>query len=251
MSTIQSMNTSGFAPLVGSLQAAGTRECDADEPCLKRFVLLTSTSLFGQCLTTAMRIVDKITLFETYTDIAEWKRLDKGSGTSLFILASPGARSPEAGALDARISQIRALAPRIPYVVMADGDEPRQILKILHDGARGFIPTSMCVETIVSALHFVDAGGVFIPASCLLALAESRSAGEPPKPPTGPFSPRELSVAMALCKGSPNKVIAHQLNMCESTVKVHVRNIMKKLKAKNRTEVALMTNRLLNVEGRQ
>ena len=47
----------------------------------------------------------------------------------------------------------------------------------------------------------------------------------------------------ALRRGKPNKIIAYELNMCESTVKVHIRNIMKRLKAKNRTEAAyILTN---------
>jgi len=41
-------------------------------------------------------------------------------------------------------------------------------------------------------------------------------------------------------KGKSNKIIAYELNMCESTVKVHVPNIMKKWKAKNRTEIAMI-----------
>ena len=41
-----------------------------------------------------------------------------------------------------------------------------------------------------------------------------------------------------------NKLIAYELNMCESTVKVHVRNIMKKLQATNRTQVAYLTRGL-------
>ncbi len=45
--------------------------------------------------------------------------------------------------------------------------------------------------------------------------------------------------------GKANKVIAYELKMRESTVKVHVRNIMKKLNAKNRTEVAFMANELI------
>ena len=55
----------------------------------------------------------------------------------------------------------------------------------------------------------------------------------------------------ALCQGKANKIIAYELEMKESTVKVHVRNIMKKLKAKNRTEVAYITNQLTgpNCEG--
>jgi hypothetical protein len=48
-----------------------------------------------------------------------------------------------------------------------------------------------------------------------------------------------VAVIRALQQGKPNKVIAYELNMCESTVKVHVRNLMKKLKAKNRTDLAM------------
>ena len=51
---------------------------------------------------------------------------------------------------------------------------------------------------------------------------------------------RELSVVRAIRQGKSNKIIAHELNMCLSTVKVHVRNVMRKLDAKNRTEVAMV-----------
>jgi DNA-binding NarL/FixJ family response regulator len=51
---------------------------------------------------------------------------------------------------------------------------------------------------------------------------------------------RQLQVVEAIRQGKPNKTIAYELNMCESTVKVHVRAIMKKLKARNRTEVAYL-----------
>ena len=56
--------------------------------------------------------------------------------------------------------------------------------------------------------------------------------------PAGIFTTRQTSVAKALRQGKANKIIAYELNMCESTVKVHVRHIMKKLGATNRTEVA-------------
>jgi DNA-binding NarL/FixJ family response regulator len=47
-----------------------------------------------------------------------------------------------------------------------------------------------------------------------------------------------MAVVEALRRGRANKIIAHELNLRESTVKVHIRNIMKKLNATNRTEVA-------------
>ena len=62
----------------------------------------------------------------------------------------------------------------------------------------------------------------------------------PSQPPTpGLVTARELVVIRAIQKGKSNKVIAYDLNMSESTVKVHIRNIMKKLNAKNRTDVAI------------
>src|SRR4030042_1914296 len=64
------------------------------------------------------------------------------------------------------------------------------------------------------------------------------------KDPAPIFTARQTSVVRALCMGKPNKTIAHELNMRESTVKVHVRNIMKKLSARNRTEVALIAKGL-------
>jgi len=48
---------------------------------------------------------------------------------------------------------------------------------------------------------------------------------------------REKSVITSLKRGTSNKVIASELKMSESTVKVHIRNIMKKMKVRNRTEV--------------
>ena len=58
------------------------------------------------------------------------------------------------------------------------------------------------------------------------------------RPLSGMFTMREAGVVEALRQGKPNKIIAYELNLCESTVKVHIRNIMKKLKATNRTEIA-------------
>ena len=53
---------------------------------------------------------------------------------------------------------------------------------------------------------------------------------------------RELSVVQAIQQGKSNKIIAHELNMGLSTVKVHLRNVMRKMNAKNRTDVAMKLN---------
>jgi DNA-binding NarL/FixJ family response regulator len=53
-----------------------------------------------------------------------------------------------------------------------------------------------------------------------------------------------MAVIEMIRQGKANKTIAYELNMCESTVKVHVRNIMKKLRARNRTQVAFIANQM-------
>ncbi len=60
------------------------------------------------------------------------------------------------------------------------------------------------------------------------------------------FTERQLAVARALQRGDANKIIAYDLGLCESTVKVHIRNIMRKLKATNRTQAAFRLNELAN-----
>ena len=99
------------------------------------------------------------------------------------------------------------------------------------------------------AVALVLAGGSYAPPGLLLAADRrpppSAAAREPSRPPSaaGPvidrLTLRQREVLALLGQGRPNKVIAQRLSMCESTVKVHVRQIMRKLGAKNRTEVAL------------
>ena len=136
---------------------------------------------------------------------------------------------------------------KAPIIVLCEGEKPHQVVSALQAGARGYVPTSMSLDLVIGAIRLVQAGGQFVPASCLAGLPDAKS--EAPVsclPPhlSGMFTARQTAVIAALRQGKQNKIIAHELNMRESTVKVHVRNIMQKLKATNRTEVAYITNQL-------
>lgn len=114
-----------------------------------------------------------------------------------------------------------------------------QIVDAIGRGARGYIPTSVPLEIVVEVIRLVRAGGVFVPATSLIAArrssgfitASQQSGG-------GLFTARQAAVVEALRRGKANKIIAYELNMRESTMKVQIRNIMKQLKARNRTEVS-------------
>ena len=136
--------------------------------------------------------------------------------------------------------------PAMPMVVMSDGDDADHIVEALDKGMRGYIPTGVTLDVAVGAIGLVGAGGTYVPATSLMAARRSESApGQPRQVETGLFTARQASVVEGIRRGKPNKIIAYELNMCESTVKVHVRAIMKKLNATNRTEVAFKTSALL------
>ena len=127
----------------------------------------------------------------------------------------------------------------VPLILVADAAGPAEILAALEGGAKGYVSTGESVAVLAEAIALARSGGTFVPASCILDLKSAiQSRDNNGTTAAGIFTPREASVAKALREGKANKIIAYELNLCESTVKVHIRNIMKKLHATNRTEVA-------------
>jgi DNA-binding NarL/FixJ family response regulator len=138
---------------------------------------------------------------------------------------------------------LSGLAPRIPIIVLAYNNDAELVRTAISHGAKGYIPVTMGFELTIEAVRFVLAGGTYVPMDCLLARDPPEDV--PSQPPTsGLVTGRELAVIRAIQRGKSNKVIAYELSMCESTVKVHVRNIMKKLNAKNRTDVVIKSQSL-------
>jgi DNA-binding NarL/FixJ family response regulator len=141
--------------------------------------------------------------------------------------------------------------PPRPVVVLADEDDPARVLEALDAGARAFVPTTVPLEVAIEALRLVLAGGSYVPASALLASREMPGRGAPETDASrhALFTERQFAVIERLREGKPNKIIAYELNMRESTVKVHIRNIMRKLRATNRTQVAYLYHSMLSEGG--
>ena len=177
----------------------------------------------------------------------------------------------------AQMSEIRRLKPNVPIVVITDNDEPHCMRDALRYGASGIVPTSTGIRMALAAIELALAGGIFAPNNVLheLILDHDHDAYEPQPPNTpglnngltpqnnishttlqpqapagkGPqqaiannyaFTQREREILEQLKKGIQNKLIAYHLGISENTVKTHLRNIMKKLHATNRTRVAFL-----------
>jgi DNA-binding NarL/FixJ family response regulator len=141
----------------------------------------------------------------------------------------------------ADIDLLTAAFPRAPILVAAECDDPERAHAILRAGAKGFLPMSHSLKLLVGALERVRAGGSYIP----LALSEA-SAKAPEQTPVGPLgvlTRRQRDVLALISVGKSNKLIADALNMSESTVKAHVKQIIRRLNVANRTQAALLATR--------
>jgi len=115
--------------------------------------------------------------------------------------------------------------------------------------ARFYLTANTSCKEVVEIIRFVKAGGTFVPLSSLALQRADRSASISMALKTHQFTLRELAVLDRLILGKTNKAIAHELQTSESTVKVHIRNMMKKMSAKNRTEVVCLAYELIARAG--
>jgi DNA-binding NarL/FixJ family response regulator len=137
------------------------------------------------------------------------------------------------------IRRLVANPAEIPVVVLAEAEDLSQMIAVIDNGARGYIPAGIGIDAVVEATKLASSGGVFLTTRFLASLRDTIEPAERPAvDPIDGLTSRQAAVAEALRLGKPNKIIAYELNMCESTVKVHIRNILKKLSARNRTEAA-------------
>jgi DNA-binding NarL/FixJ family response regulator len=180
---------------------------------------------------------------------------EEKQNTRLLIL-SVGEQSiaePEIGAV---LRSLESLVSAVPLVFLSDRDESADVIEAFQVGASGFLPTSMDPAVALRALTFILHGGTFFPAVALLARSQDPGSDRYIRPlkrsggsdETGnnddDLTNRQRDVANLLRQGLSNKLIARQLDTTEATVKMHVRQIMRKLGASNRTQAALLALRM-------
>jgi DNA-binding NarL/FixJ family response regulator len=137
-------------------------------------------------------------------------------------------------------ARVRTVASRpVPIILLADALDRSDILDSMRLGISGYIPTTTSLEVAIEAIRLVLAGGKFLPAESVLEeLSDGGTLGRA-RDLAPRLTAREKTIVEALRKGSQNKQISYSLNLSESTVRVHIRNIMRKLNARNRTEVVV------------
>jgi len=165
----------------------------------------------------------------------------------LAILSTGALRITDSWVVDS-LQRLEQVMPGRPVVVLADLVAAQNVVDALRMGVRGYITMNLTTDVVVQALELVRVGGIFIPPEVLTNGVARRvfAQEDSVRAFVGVLTPRQFEVLGALRTGKSNKAIAYELGIDESTVKLHVRHILHKLNASNRTEAALIAQSLLN-----
>ncbi|MEE1612496.1 response regulator transcription factor [Microvirga sp. CF3016] len=168
---------------------------------------------------------------------------------ALFIIDKGSFAS---GSIDL-VRRLKAHAPAARIVLLADAFDSSFVSTAWDAGAHGFCLSTHARDVLVKSLELVMLGEGILPATIVLPIAgartchahphEGRLEGNVAALPNRRLSNREAEILTCLRDGAPNKVIARKLNLSEATVKVHVKTILKKIGACNRTQAAIWAAR--------
>jgi len=125
--------------------------------------------------------------------------------------------------------------PSTPVAVISGMAANTDILAAARAGVRGYIPKTSSSEHFAHALQLLLAGGTSIPTDVLMEQPVSdRSPAWLAK-----MSPREKDVLRGVVQGQSNKEIGRVLGLAEVTIKLHLRNVFRKMAVKSRSEAAV------------
>jgi two-component system nitrate/nitrite response regulator NarL len=169
-----------------------------------------------------------------------------GAAPDVVVLDASAIVDDPAGEFDAA----RARFPATRIVVFTDPDAPGDALSCFLAGADGCLMKNVSSKAMAGCLELVALGERVFPASLIGALLKDPGMGGSPSPipevcrsladpATAQLSKRERQILASLAVGRSNKQIAEENNLTEATIKVHLRNILRKIHATNRTQAAV------------
>jgi DNA-binding NarL/FixJ family response regulator len=135
---------------------------------------------------------------------------------------------------------VRRRYPTLPVVIVSGVNDTRIIRSLLDGGARGYIPKFASSELLLEGLRTVLRGEVFVPEGLFMPASQTAL----PDGDDGALTSRQLQILPLLADGMPNKQIADTLGVAEGTVKQHLKELFRRLNARNRTQAVQEARRL-------
>ncbi|WP_448951602.1 LuxR C-terminal-related transcriptional regulator [Labrys neptuniae] len=186
-------------------------------------ILVSSNKLLRDCIDIVLSADVPDYKVQLFSNVDEWCRVSSlYTHVRLLILCENGGVDESRALISARDCD-----PTIPVLVLSNSDDAASIIQAIDLGARGYVSCARDVGDLVQAVRRLINGETFVPAEA-----------ERAEPARKSMTQRQLSIIAAIRLGKTNAEIGRELGIGESTVKVHVRKIMRQLQVTNRTAIA-------------
>jgi DNA-binding NarL/FixJ family response regulator len=140
-------------------------------------------------------------------------------------------RMPNVNGLDAMLA-IKKEFPEARFIVLTTVAGDIQVVRAFEAGARGYLLKNLVRTELIDTIRVVHAGKKRVPTEIAKLLAEHFTEDD--------LTQREVEILRGVARGNSNKIVADQLNISENTVKNHVKSILSKLGANDRTHAVVI-----------
>lgn len=204
-----------------------------------RLLLIDDHTLFADSLRFLLQEMDEMVESVAVRSVDEALTLSPDFDMVLLDLHLPDV-SGFAG-----LHKLRSAMLGVPVVMLSGEENPEIIQAAIDSGAMGYVPKTSSPQVLMAAVQLILAGGVYLPLHVLQHM-NGDAAGSKPLAVGGlsGLSKRQRQVLMKVVQGKPNKMIARELNIAESTVKSHLSTAYRVLDVTNRTEAVFRTANL-------
>jgi two-component system, NarL family, nitrate/nitrite response regulator NarL len=199
-----------------------------------RIVVVDDHTLFRRGITALLARVPDFDVVGEAADGFEGIRVvaSQRPDVALLDLHMPGITGVEA------TKAILKEAPGTHVVMLTVSEEPDDLMACLRAGALGYLLKNIDSDFLVESIRRAAEGdSVMSPEMTSKLLRQVRAGGATAAQPT--LSPREREILVHLARGGSNKEIARDLDVAESTVKIHVQHILRKLELTSRVQAAV------------
>ena len=142
---------------------------------------------------------------------------------------------------------LRAERPGLPVIIVSANEDRAVMRHCLEFGASGYVPKSLDVESMRTAIQTVLDGGQWAPPDLDMRAPANRESAALVRRLSS-LTPQQVRVLMMLSQGLLNKQIAYELSVSEATVKAHVSAILQKLGVESRTQAVILAAKIERVQ---
>lgn len=206
-----------------------------------RVALIGGNYLFSQGLGNLLKSRGIVATVEAKDAEEYLRRLERDEAAAAADVALIDVRG-EFSAVLAEATRLREARPKLSTIILTDSFNPKELVTSVQAGVNGYLLKSITVDALVYFINLVMIGETVFPSNLAAFLAKERAMSVNSETALDPginLSNRERQILDQLVSGNSNKIIANHLSITEATVKVHIKNLLKKIKVKNRTQAAM------------